>query len=188
MGLISRVSSRTYRSTIMLLRRALTRSLQQTSKRSIGFAPVVIEQDGRSERSYDIYSRLLKDRIVVLWGGVNDNMAASIVAQLLFLQNQNDSPINMYINSSGGAQGMASDIEIQYKEIQTMKVQLSELYVHHTGRTYEEIEKALDRDTFMSAYEAKEFGLLDEVIGHATSHISEKFAFRGELDKKLGKN
>merc|ERR1712088_1024611 len=102
MGLISRVSSRTYRSTIMLLRRALTRSLQQTSKRSIGFAPVVTEQDGRSERSYDIYSRLLKDRIVVLWGGVNDNMAASIVAQLLFLQNQNDSPINMYINSPGG--------------------------------------------------------------------------------------
>lgn len=245
-----------------MLRRALANVSKTTckttlAKRSLNFTPIVIEQEGRGERSYDIYSRLLKDRIIVLWGPVNDHMAASIIGQLMFCYQQSHDPITMYINSpggvitsglaiydtmlnlqsstfdvdnegnavetpgcdintivlgqaasmgsvlatagtpgkraampnsrimvhqpSGGAQGMASDIEIQFKEIQQMKVQLSELYVHHTGRTYEEIEKALDRDTFMSAYEAKEFGLLDNVIDHTTSYVSKKHAFRGNV-------
>lgn len=235
-----------------MFRRTVSQLIKSTPKKftspiikdpSSMFTPMVIEQEGRGERSYDIYSRLLKDRIVVLWGGVNDQMAASIIGQLLFLQMDNATkPIHMYINSpggvvtaglaiydtmmslnnsleihttvlgqaasmgsvlatagtpgcrhampnarimvhqpSGGAQGMASDIEIQYKEIQTMKVQLSELYVHHTGRSYSEIEKALDRDTFLSAYEAKEFGLLDHVIEHGTSDVSKKYAFRGNF-------
>lgn len=204
------------------------------------YPPTVIEQDGRGERSYDIYSRLLKDRIIVLWGGVNDQMAASIISQILFLKMESPSKtIRMYINSpggvvsaglaiydtmleaskncpvettilgqaasmgsvlatagtpgmryampnsrimvhqpSGGAQGMASDIQIQAREIQTLKNSLSQLYVHHTGRTIEEIEKALDRDTFMSAYEAKEFGLIDSIIEHPTSHIAQQFGSR----------
>ena len=73
---------------------------------------------------------------------------------------------------------MASDIQIQAREIQTLKNSLSQLYVHHTGRTIEEIEKALDRDTFMSAYEAKEFGLIDSIIEHPTSHIAQQFGSR----------
>merc|ERR1711879_870292 len=79
---------------------------------------------------------------------------------------------------SGGAQGMASDIQIQAQEIQILKEQLSHMYVHHTGQEYAKIEEKLDRDTFLSAYEAKEFGLLDEVISHSTAHIAEKYGVR----------
>ena len=79
---------------------------------------------------------------------------------------------------SGGAQGMASDIQIQAQEIQILKEQLSHMYVHHCGTSYEEVEAKLDRDTFMSAYEAKEFGLVDEVISHGTAHIAEKYGKR----------
>ena len=188
--------------------------------------PMVIEQESRGERSYDIYSRLLKDRIVMLNGPVEDNSSNLIVAQMLFLESQDEEkPIKFYINSpggvitsgmaiydtmqfvkspvhtivlgqacsmgsflaqagaaghrymlpnarhmihqpSGGARGMQSDIEIQYKEITYLKKRLTELYVQHNskGKTYEDFEKDMDRDTFMSAEEAVEYGLADKII------------------------
>lgn len=188
--------------------------------------PMVVEQESRGERSYDIYSRLMKDRIVMLNGPVEDNGANLIVAQMLFLEAQNsEKPIRFYINSpggvvtsgmaiydtmqfikcpvhtivmgqacsmgsflaqageagkrfvlpnsrtmihqpSGGAQGMQSDIEIRYKEITFLKKRLTELYVHHNtaGKTYEDFERDMDRDFFMTAEEAVEYGLADKVI------------------------
>jgi ATP-dependent Clp protease protease subunit len=186
--------------------------------------PIVIEQSNRGERSFDIYSRLLRERIIFVTGQVEDHMASLIVAQLLFLESENPKKdIWMYINSpggvvtsgmaihdtmkyirpqvgtvcigqaasmgsfllaagepgkrialsnarimvhqpSGGAQGMASDIEIQAKEILRIRRRLNDLYVQYTGRTLEEVEKAMDRDTFLEADEAKAFGLVDEVF------------------------
>jgi len=187
--------------------------------------PMVVEQEARGERSYDIYSRLMKDRIVMLNGPVEDGMANLIVAQMLFLESQNpEKDINLYINSpggvitsgmaiydtmqyikcdvrtivmgqacsmgsflaqagapgkrvvlpnsrtmihqpSGGARGMASDIEISYKEIMTLKEKLTKLYVKHNtaGKTYEDFVKDMDRDYFMSAEEAVAYGLADKV-------------------------
>ena len=189
-----------------------------------GLVPIVIEQSSRGERSFDIYSRLLRERIVFVTGGVEDHMASLITAQLLFLESENPKKdIYMYINSpggvvtsglaihdtmqyirpkigtvcigqaasmgsfllasgepgmrvaltnsrimihqpSGGAQGMASDIEIQAKEILRMRHRLNTLYAKYTGKTVEEIEKAMDRDNFLEADEAKVFGLIDEVF------------------------
>ena len=189
-----------------------------------GLVPIVIEQSTRGERSFDIYSRLLRERIVFLTGGVEDHMASVITAQLLFLESENPKKeIYMYINSpggvvtaglaihdtmnyirpevstvcigqaasmgsfllaagapgkrialtnsrimvhqpSGGAQGMASDIEIQAKEILRMRQRLNSLYAQYTGKTVEEIERAMDRDNFLEADEAKAFGLVDEVM------------------------
>ena len=188
--------------------------------------PMVVEQESRGERSWDIYSRLLKDRIVMLNGQVDDASANVVVAQFLFLESQNpDKPINFYINSpggvitsgmsiydtmqfikspvhtmvmgqacsmgsflaqagepgqrkllpnartmihqpSGGAQGMASDIEIRYKEIQYLKENLTKLYVKHNtaGKTYEDFERDMDRDKFMSAEEAVAYGLADTIV------------------------
>lgn len=186
--------------------------------------PVVVEQTSRGERSFDIFSRLLRERIVFVNGQVEDNMASLIVAQLLFLESENPSkPISMYINSpggvvtaglaifdtmqyikprvstvcigqaasmgsfllaagepgmrialpnarimvhqpSGGARGMASDIEIQAREILRIRARMNDLYVKFTGRTLEEIEKAMDRDTFLEAEEARAFGLVDKVF------------------------
>ena len=186
--------------------------------------PVVVEQTSRGERSFDIYSRLLRERIIFVTGEVEDHMASVIVAQLLFLESENPSKdISMYINSpggvvtaglaihdtmqyirprvstvcigqacsmgsfllaagepgmrialpsarimihqpSGGARGMASDIEIQAREILRMRKRLNDLYVKYTGRTLEEIEKAVDRDTFLEADEALAFGLVDKVF------------------------
>lgn len=186
--------------------------------------PMVVEQTNRGERSYDIYSRLLKERIIFLTGPVHDQVSALICAQLLFLESENpDKEISFYINSpggvvtaafamydtmqyikpkvstvcigqaasagsllltageagmryclpnsrimvhqpSGGAQGMASDIEIQAREILKLREKLNKIYVHHTGRKLAEIEKVMDRDTFMSADEAKAFGLIDHVV------------------------
>ena len=187
---------------------------------------MVVEQTGRGERSYDIYSRLLKDRIVMLTGEVNDMTANLVVAQMLFLESQNNSDtINFYINSpggavtaglgiydtmqfikspvstivmgqacsmgsflamageagqrlvlpnsrtmihqpSGGAGGQATDMEIQVQEILKMKKNLTEIYVKHNGvgKTYEELAAAMERDNFMSAQEAVDFGLADKVI------------------------
>ena len=187
---------------------------------------MVVEQTGRGERSYDIYSRLLKDRIVMLTGEVNDMTANLVVAQMLFLESQNNSdPINFYINSpggavtaglgiydtmqfikspvstivmgqacsmgsflaqageagqrlvlpnsrtmihqpSGGAGGQATDMEIQVQEILKMKKNLTEIYVKHNsvGKTYDELAAAMERDNFMSAQEAVDFGLADKVI------------------------
>jgi len=188
--------------------------------------PMVIESSAKGERAYDIYSRLLKERIIMLNGPVEDNMANLVVAQMLFLESENpDKDISLFINSpggvitsgmsiydtmqfirpniatyvmgqacsmgsflaqagakgkrfmlpnarhmihqpSGGARGMQSDIEIQYKEITKMKHLLTELYVKHNtkGKTYQDFEGDMDRDTFMSAEEALDYGLIDQVI------------------------
>ena len=186
--------------------------------------PIVIEQSNRGERSFDIYSRLLRERIVFVTGQVEDHMASLITAHLLFLESENPKKdIYMYINSpggvvtagmaihdtmqyirprigtvcigqaasmgsfllsagepglrvaltnsrimihqpSGGAQGMAADIEIQAREILRMRHDLNTLYAKYTGKPLEEIERAMDRDKFMSAAEAREFGLIDEVF------------------------
>ena len=189
-----------------------------------GLVPIVIESSNRGERSFDIFSRLLRDRIVFVNGQVEDGMASLIVAQLLFLESENPKKdIFMYINSpggvvtsgmaiydtmqyirpdvatvcvgqaasmgsfllsagapgkrialknarimihqpSGGAQGMASDIEIQAREILRMRHSLNELYAKHTGKDISFIEAAMDRDKFMSPEEAQEFGLIDAVM------------------------
>ena len=145
--------------------------------------PVVVEQSSRGERSFDIYSRLLRERIIFITGQIEDHMASVIVAQLLFLESENPSKdIAMYINSpggvimvhqpSGGAQGMASDIEIQAREILRIRARMNDLYVKFTGRSLEDIEKAMDRDTFLEAEEARAFGLIDKV-----------FATRPDADK-----
>ena len=189
-----------------------------------GLVPIVIESSNRGERSFDIYSRLLRDRIVFVNGQIEDYMASLIVAQLLFLESENPKKdIFMYINSpggvvtsgmaiydtmqyirpeiatvcigqaasmgsfllaagspgkrvalkqarimvhqpSGGAQGQATDIEIQAREILRMRSSLNELYAKHTGKDLGFIEAAMERDKFMSAEEAKEFGLVDSVM------------------------
>ncbi len=186
--------------------------------------PMVIEQTAKGERSFDIYSRLLKERIIFLCGPVNDNLSSLIVAQLLFLESEDpNKDIYFYINSpggivtsglamydtmqyikpdvntvcigqaasmgslllaagapkkrfslpnsrimihqpSGGFQGQASDIEIHAQEIISLKKRLNEIYVKHTGQKLSVIEKSMDRDNFMTADKAKEFGLIDEVI------------------------
>lgn len=186
--------------------------------------PMVVEQTSRGERSYDIFSRLLKERIIFLTGQVNDQVAGLITAQLLFLEAENPKKdISFYINSpggivtsgmgiydtmqyvrpkisticigqacsmgslllaagepgqrfclpnsrimvhqpSGGAQGQATDIEIQAREILALRGRLNEIYAKHTGQKLAKIEEALERDTFMSPEEAKKFGLIDEIF------------------------
>lgn len=188
--------------------------------------PIVVEKSANGERSYDIYSRLLKDRIIMLDTDVNSHSASLLVAQLLFLESENaKSPINFYINSpggsvtagmsiydtmqfikcpvytfvmgqaasmgsllaqagapghryimkharhmihqpSGGAQGMVSDMAITLREIERMKVELTQIYVDHNsvGKTYAEFERDMDRDTFMTAAESVAYGLADVVI------------------------
>jgi ATP-dependent Clp protease, protease subunit len=186
--------------------------------------PYVVEQTGRGERSYDIYSRLLKDRIVFLGGTVTDDLANLVTAQLLFLESEDpEREINMYINSpggsvtaglaiydtmqfvkppvstlcvgqaasmgslllaagakgrryalphsrilihqvSGGFEGQASDIEIHAREALRLREILNEILAHHTGQNVKKIEKDTDRDNFMSAAQAVEYGLIDEVI------------------------
>ncbi len=186
--------------------------------------PMVVEQTNRGERSYDIYSRLLKERIIFLTGQVYDEVSSLICAQLLFLESENpNKEISFYINSpggvvtaglamydtmqyirppvstvcigqaasmgsllltagakgkrfalpnarvmihqpSGGAQGQATDIEIQAREILATRARLNKLYVHHTGQELDVIEQSMERDKFLSAEEAKEFGLIDHVV------------------------
>lgn len=192
----------------------------------MSLVPIVVESTSKGERSYDIYSRLLRDRVILLEGEVHDHMANLIVAQLLFLESEDATKdISMYINSpggsvtagmaiydcmqfigpdvqtivmgqacsmgsllaqagapgkrfmlpnarhmihqpSGGARGMQSDIEISYKEITYLKKRLTEIYVEHNskGKTYEEFERDMDRDTYMSAQQALDYGLIDEIV------------------------
>jgi ATP-dependent Clp protease protease subunit len=190
----------------------------------LGMVPIVIEQSGRGERAYDIYSRLLRERIVFLVGGINDATANLVVAQLLFLESENpDKDISLYINSpggsvsaglsiydtmqfikpdvstlclgmaasmgsfllmagaagkraalpnsrvmihqpSGGAQGQAADIEIQAREILKTREQLNRIYSERTGQTVAKIAADMERDYWMSPTEAKEYGLIDQVL------------------------
>ncbi|ANV22671.1 ATP-dependent Clp endopeptidase proteolytic subunit ClpP [Agrobacterium pusense] len=191
---------------------------------AMALVPMVVEQTNRGERSYDIFSRLLKERIIFLTGPVEDQMASLVCAQLLFLEAENPKKeIALYINSpggvvtagmaiydtmqfirpavstlcigqaasmgslllaagekgmrfatpnarimvhqpSGGFQGQASDIERHARDIIKMKRRLNEVYVKHTGRTLEEVEKTLDRDHFMDADEAKDWGVIDKIL------------------------
>lgn len=193
---------------------------------SLGLIPTVIEQTARGERAFDIYSRLLKERVIFLVGPVEDNMASVIVAQLLFLESENpDKDIYMYINSpggsvtaglsifdtmqfikpdvntlcigqacsmgafllaagakgkrhclpnartmihqpSGGAQGQATDIQIQAQEIQYLKERLNQIMADNTGKTVDEIAQDTERDNFMSAQQSAEYGLVDSVLEH----------------------
>ena len=191
---------------------------------ALGLVPMVIEQTSRGERSFDIYSRLLKGRVIFIVGAIEDHMANLIVAQLLFLESENpDKDVHLYINSpggsvtaglsiydtmrfikpdvstmcigqaasmgafllsggtkgkryilpnartmihqpSGGAQGQATDIEIQAKEILFLRERLNSLLADHTGQTMEVIERDTERDRFMSAEQSVEYGLVDQVI------------------------
>jgi len=199
----------------------------------MSLVPIVIEQTSRGERSYDIYSRLLRDRVVILNGEVNQITANLIVAQLLFLESEDtDKDISFYINSpggsvtdgmsiydtmqfikpdvstivmgqacsmgsflaqagavgkrfilpharhmihqpSGGARGMASDMEISLKEILKMKRMLTDLYVKHNtaGKTFQDFQQDMDRDKYMSAEESVEYGLADKVISKRETHV-----------------
>src|SRR6202047_6873 len=196
--------------------------------------PMVVEQTNRGERAYDIYSRLLKERIIFLVGPINDQGGSLICAQLLFLESENpNKDIAFYINSpggvvssglaiydtmqyirsdvstvcvgqaasmgsllltagakgkrvslpnsrimihqpSGGAQGQATDIEIQAREILALRARLNDIYVKHTGQPLEAIQSALERDKFLSPIEAKEFGLIDEVVEARPTTAEEK--------------
>jgi ATP-dependent Clp protease, protease subunit len=200
------------------------------------YTPYVIERSSRGERTYDVFSRLLMDRIIFLGTPINDDVANVVIAQLLFLEADNpERDIHIYINSpggsvsagmaiydtmqflkspvntncmglaasmgsfllaagrpgkrsalphsrvmihqpSGGTQGTASDIEIQAREILYLRAKMNELMAKHTGRPVEQIERDMDRDRFMSAEEAKAYGLIDNVISH-----------RGQMEEVLGK-
>lgn len=191
---------------------------------ALGMVPIVIEQSGRGERAYDIYSRMLRERVIFLIGPVNDQSANLVVAQLLFLESENpDKDISLYINSpggsvtagmsifdtmqwikpdvstlcmgmaasmgsfllmagakgkrvalpnsrvmihqpSGGAQGQATDIEIHAREILKTREQLNRIYAERTGQTIEKIRADMERDFFMDPLEAKEYGLIDQVL------------------------
>ncbi|MBL6691348.1 MAG: ATP-dependent Clp endopeptidase proteolytic subunit ClpP [Pseudomonadales bacterium] len=190
----------------------------------LGLVPMVLEQTARGERSYDIYSRLLKERIIFVVGPIDDNVANLVVAQLLFCESENaDKDVQLYINSpggsvtsglaiydtmqfincevstlcigqaasmgafllaggtkgkrfalpnarvmihqpSGGSQGQASDIEIQAKEILYLRERMNAIMAEHTGRTPEEIAKDTERDNFMTAEQAKEYGMIDTIL------------------------
>ena len=191
---------------------------------SNSLVPMVVETTNRGERAYDIYSRLLKERIIFVTGGIDDHVSSVICAQLLFLESENPKKdIAMYINSpggvvtsglaiydtmqyirpavstvcigqaasmgslliaagekdkrfalpnsrimihqpSGGAQGQATDIEIQAREILALRARLNDIYVQHTGQKLAAVEKALERDTYLTPEEAKKFGLIDQVV------------------------
>jgi ATP-dependent Clp protease protease subunit len=212
-----------------------------------GLVPMVVETTNRGERAYDIYSRLLKERIIFLTGGVDDHVASLICAQLLFLESENPTKdISFYINSpggvvtsglaiydtmqyirpnvstvcigqaasmgslllaagakgsryilpnarvmvhqpSGGAQGQATDIEIQAKEIIAIKKRLNEIYVKHTGKDIKVIQGALERDNFMTAEEALKFGIVDEVVD-ARPGLSDEGNGKADSAKENKKN
>ena len=194
------------------------------SEQMNNLVPMVVEQSNKGERAYDIYSRLLKERIIFLVGPINDNVASLVTAQLLFLESEDPKKeINLYINSPGGLvtaglgiydtiqyikpdvstlcigqaasmgsfllaagekgkrfslpnsrimvhqpsagfQGQATDIEIHANEVLALKKRLNEIYSKHTGKSIDDVKKALERDNFMTAEVAKEFGLIDEVV------------------------
>ncbi|VAI46886.1 unnamed protein product [Triticum turgidum subsp. durum] len=158
-----------------------------SSVREYGLVPMVVETTSRGERAYDIFSRLLKERIVCIHGPIADETASLVVAQLLFLESENPlKPISLYINSPGGVVtaglaiydtmqyircpvnticiGQATDIAIQAKEILKLRDRLNKIYAKHTGQNIDKIEQCMERDLFMDPEEAREWGLIDEVI------------------------
>lgn len=199
----------------------------------LGMVPIVIEQSGRGERAYDIYSRLLRDRVIFLVGPVSDQSANLVVAQLLFLESENpDKDINLYINSpggsvsaglaiydtmrwltspvsticmgmaasmgcfllaggakgkrmalpharimmhqpSGGTGGTAADIEIQAKEILFLRGKMNDLMAANTGKPVEQIERDFDRDFYLSAEDAKAYGIIDQIVQHRGEIVAE---------------
>ena len=201
-----------------------TGAAQAMDPQGLGMVPIVIEQSGRGERAYDIYSRLLRDRVVFIVGPINEQTANLVVAQLLFLESENpDKDIHLYINSPGGVvtagmaiydtmqyikpdvstmcigqaasmgalllaagqagkryalphsrvmihqplggyQGQASDIEIHTREILTIRDRLNKILAHHTGQPVEQIARDTDRDNFLSATQARDYGLIDAVL------------------------
>ena len=207
-------------------------SKSYTQPVDLNLVPMVVEQTSRGERAYDIYSRLLKERLVFVVGPIDDYMANLVVAQLLFLESENpDKDINLYINSpggvvtaglaiydtmqfvrcdvstmcigqaasaasllltagtkgkryalpnsrvmihqpSGGAQGQATDIEIQAREILYLRSRLNQIYVKHTGQALEQIERDMERDRFMSGEDAKAYGLIDAVLDRRIEETS----------------
>jgi ATP-dependent Clp protease protease subunit len=211
----------------------MTQTMNVAPPMDMNLVPMVIEQTGRGERSFDIFSRLLKERIIFLNGPVEDVMASLVCAQLLFLESENpNKDIFMYINSpggivtsglaiydtmqyirpdvatvcigqaasmgsllltagadgkryslphsrimthqpSGGFQGQATDIEIHAKEILSLRTRLNKIYEQHSGKTLKQIEKIMERDTFMSPEEAKEMGLIDEVVSKRPNEAEE---------------
>lgn len=200
------------------------RTFSTTNPANLGYVPIVIDKTGKGERAYDVYSRLLKERIICVMGPIEDNLASSVIAQLLFLQSEhNRQPIHMYINSPGGvvsaglgiydvmqyvqppiatwcvgqacsmaslllaagapgfrhvlpnarimihqpsghASGQATDIQIHAEEILYLKKRLYGIYEKHTKQSYEKLHSYMERDNFMNAEQAKEFGLVDKVI------------------------
>ena len=206
--------------------------MNKQETQALNLVPIVVEQTARGERSYDIYSRLLKERVVFIVGPIDDYVANVVVAQLLFLESENpDKDISVYINSPGGvvtaglsiydtmqfvkpdisticvgqaasmgslllaagakgkryslphsrvmihqphggAQGQASDIEIQAKEILYLRERLNQIFVKHTGQTLEAIQRDTDRDRFMSGEEAVKYGLIDKVLERRTSLVA----------------
>ncbi len=211
--------------------------------------PMVVEQTNRGERAYDIYSRLLKERIVFIVGPVEDQLSSLVCAQLLYLESENPGKdISLYVNSpgglvtaglaiydtmqyirpelatvcigqaasmgslllaagtkgkryslpharvmvhqpSGGAQGQATDIEIQAREILALRARLNDIYARHTGQPLEVIEAAVERDKFMTPEEAKEFGLIDEVVTHRAATEQDKTdSKKGDSEPPKGKN
>ena len=198
------------------------------SEKMNNLVPMVVEQSNKGERAYDIYSRLLKERIIFLVGPIHDNVASLVTAQLLFLESEDPKKeINLYINSPGGLvtaglgiydtmqyikpdvstlcigqaasmgsfllaagkkgkrfslpnsrimvhqpsagfQGQATDIEIHANEVMSLKKRLNEIYSKHTGKSVDDIKKALERDNFMTPEKAKEFGLIDQVVEKRT--------------------
>ncbi len=206
--------------------------MSDTLTKASTLVPMVVEQTARGERAYDIYSRLLKERVVFIVGGIDDYMANLVVAQLLFLESENpDKDIHLYINSpggvitsglsifdtmqfikpdvatmcigqacsmgsfllsagtkgkrfalpnsrimihqpSGGAQGQATDIEIQAREILYLRERLNQMYSEHTGQTVEKIAKDVERDFFMNAEAAKDYGLIDQILDKRATPVA----------------
>ncbi|KAL5281683.1 CLPP family protein [Megaselia abdita] len=218
---------------IQLHQNVSLRSFHRSESLKLNLIPMVVEQTGRGERAYDIFSRLLKERIICVMGPIHDDISSLVVAQLLFLQSENvNKPIHMYINSpggvvtaglaiydtmqyikppiatwcvgqacsmgslllaagepgmryslpnarimihqpSGGAQGQATDIQIQAEEIIKLKKQLTKIYVKHTSQDFEILMQKMERDNFMSPDEAKLLGLIDHVLAHPPSAADE---------------
>src|SRR5918995_1408302 len=143
--------------------------------------PIVVEQTNRGERAYDIYSRLLKDRIIFLGAPVDDIFANLIIAQLLFLEAEDpEKDINLYINSPGGS--VTAGLGIHDREILKMRERLNEILAKHTGQPLEKIQLDTERDYFMSGEEAKKYGLIDEVITRPPKAAKELLKEGGSKD------